>query len=199
MAPTDGVTTVVLETLCCYRGSEKAVIESVLCRIDGVLAVDANPVSQTATVTFDASRTDVPALRTAVRACGYECDGLSVPKHLCDPSALAVTDEEQRDRGGDAAPRSPEEVMGHPGHEGMSMDDMVRDMRNRFLVAALFSVPILLWSPIGRDVLGFDVAAPFGLRDDVWSLLLSLPVIFYCVVDLLHRGVGMRCAPARST
>jgi Cu2+-exporting ATPase len=59
------------------------------------------------------------------------------------------------------------------------MDAMVRDMRNRFLVAAIFSLPILLWSPIGRDVLNFDVAAPFGLRDDVWSLLLSLPVIFY--------------------
>src|ERR687892_2403221 len=52
-------------------------------------------------------------------------------------------------------------------------------MRNRFLVAAIFSVPILLWSPIGRDVFGFEVAAPFGLRDDVWMLLLSLPVIFY--------------------
>ena len=61
----------------------------------------------------------------------------------------------------------------------MSMAAMVADMRNRFLVAALFSVPILLWSPIGRDVLGFRAAAPFGLRDDVWSLLLSLPVVLY--------------------
>ena len=59
------------------------------------------------------------------------------------------------------------------------MDDMVRDMRNRFLVAALLSIPILLWSPIGRDVIGFNVAAPFGLRDDVFSLILSLPVILY--------------------
>src|SRR6266511_6414688 len=33
--------------------------------------------------------------------------------------------------------------------------------------------------PIGRDVLGFRAAAPFGLRDDVWSLLLSLPVVLY--------------------
>jgi Cu2+-exporting ATPase len=40
-------------------------------------------------------------------------------------------------------------------------------------------VPILLWSPIGRNVLGFTAAAPFGLRDHVWLLLLSLPVIFY--------------------
>jgi len=61
----------------------------------------------------------------------------------------------------------------------MSMADMVRDMRTRFLVAAVLSVPILLWSPIGRDVLGFDVGVPFGLRDDVFALILSLPVIFY--------------------
>jgi P-type Cu2+ transporter len=74
---------------------------------------------------------------------------------------------------------SPHEMMGHGGHGAMSMAAMVADMRNRFLVAAIFSVPILLWSPIGREVLGFEVAAPFGLRDDVWSLLLSLPVIFY--------------------
>jgi P-type Cu2+ transporter len=75
--------------------------------------------------------------------------------------------------------RSPHEMMGHGGHGAMSMEAMVADMRNRFVVAAIFSVPILLWSPIGREVLGFTAAAPFGLRDDVWSLLLSLPVIFY--------------------
>jgi Cu2+-exporting ATPase len=61
----------------------------------------------------------------------------------------------------------------------MSMDDMVRDMRNRFLVALVLSVPILLWSPIGREVLGFETAAPFGLRDDLFALILSLPVVFY--------------------
>src|SRR5215218_5550726 len=85
---------------------------------------------------------------------------------------------------GHAAPataplRSPHEMMGHGGHGAMSMAAMVADIRNRFLVAALFSVPILLWSPIGREVLGFQAPAPFGLRDDVWSLLLSLPVIVY--------------------
>ena len=59
------------------------------------------------------------------------------------------------------------------------MAAMVADMRNRFLVAAVLSIPVLLWSPIGREVLGFEVPAPFGLRDDVFSLILSLPVIFY--------------------
>ena len=80
-----------------------------------------------------------------------------------------------------AAPgKSSRETMGHGGgHAGMSMDAMVADMRRRFFVAAGLSIPILLYSPIGRDVLGFGAVAPFGLRDDIVSLLLSLPVVFY--------------------
>jgi Cu2+-exporting ATPase len=74
---------------------------------------------------------------------------------------------------------APEETMGHGGHAGMSMAAMVRDMRNRFAVALVLSVPIVLWSPIGRQVLGFGVPAPFGLRDDIFQLILSLPVVFY--------------------
>ena len=74
---------------------------------------------------------------------------------------------------------SPADVMGHGGHGEMSMAGMVRDMRNRFLVAVAFGVVITLWSRIGRDVLGFTVAAPFGLRDDVFQLVLSLPVLGY--------------------
>ncbi|NUU15656.1 heavy metal translocating P-type ATPase, partial [Cellulomonas humilata] len=81
---------------------------------------------------------------------------------------------------GATAPMSAQDAMGHGGHHGSgSMADMVRDMRNRFLVALLLSIPILLWSPIGRELLGFSAGTPFGLRDDVFSLLLSLPVIFY--------------------
>src|SRR5712692_6562315 len=79
----------------------------------------------------------------------------------------------------DTAMRSPHEMMGHDGDAAMSMDAMVQDMRNRFLVAAVLSVPILLWSSIGRQVLHFGVPAPFGLRDDVLQLILSLPVIGY--------------------
>ena len=43
--------------------------------------------------------------------------------------------------------RSPHDAMGHGGHGGMSMASMVADMRRRFLVAAVLSIPILLWSP----------------------------------------------------
>ncbi|HEY6798547.1 MAG TPA: heavy metal translocating P-type ATPase [Kineosporiaceae bacterium] len=184
-----GTRTTVIEVSGVHRASSKAVAEQVLSRRPGVSAVSANPVAQTATVTYDPHVTSVAHLTGWVRECGYRCAGQSVPQHVCDP--LAEPGTGQRPQAVHEAPvghqgmaahggMTPHEAMGHGGHHaGMSMADMARDMRNRFLVALVLSVPILLWSPIGRDVLGFDVAAPFGLRDDVFSLLLSLPVIFY--------------------
>jgi P-type Cu2+ transporter len=180
-----GERTAVLELQGVQWASQKARVEAILGRRVGVIRVDANPTAQTATVTYDAARTSIGALTNWIRDCGYHCAGRSVPNHICDPQADGAATTEHA---GHATPadthaspmmRSPHEVMGHGGHGAMSMEDMVREMRNRFLVAAIFSIPILLWSPVGRDVLNFGVAAPFGLRDDVWSLLLSVPVIFY--------------------
>jgi Cu2+-exporting ATPase len=182
-APESGAT-VVMHTGGIYRGSEKAVVEKALGSRPGVLAVEANPAAQTANVTYDPSRTNVADLRRWIRECGYHCAGQSVPEHVCLPMEKAGEKE-----GGKVAASThdapgqmvmaPAEAMGHGGHAGMSMDAMVRDMRNRFLVALLLSIPIVLWSPIGRQVLHFGVPAPLGLRDDVVQLLLSLPVIFY--------------------
>ncbi len=185
-----GLTTVVLEVSGVQWATEKARAESVLRRRPGVVAVEANPVAQTATVVFDPAGTSVAELAGWVRDCGFHCRGQSVPEHVCDPLAepagagAHVGHAEQVAAAEHAATpgervAAPHEVMGHGGHAEMSMAAMVADMRNRFLVAALFSVPILLWSPIGRDVLGFTAAPPFGLRDDVFGLILSLPVIFY--------------------
>jgi P-type Cu2+ transporter len=186
--------TAVLEVSGVHWATSKNVAEAVLSRRPGVVEVEANPVAQTATVTYDPSRTSVAELAGWVRDCGYHCAGQSVPEHICDPLAepAAATDKHDHLQTTDHAhpvpdadhashaPVTPQAVTGHGAHHaGMVMDDMVRDMRNRFLVAALLSIPILLWSPIGREVIGFSVAAPFGLRDDVFSLILSLPVIFY--------------------
>src|SRR5262245_49218497 len=65
--------------------SEEAIAEAVLSRRHGVLAVDVNPVAQTATVTYDPSRTSVRELSLWVRDCGFHCAGQSVPRHICDP------------------------------------------------------------------------------------------------------------------
>ncbi len=179
---------VVLETMGIQWATEQSVVECVLARVPGVHSIEVNPVAQTATVTYDPSATSVRQLRSRIEDCGYACAGESVPTHCCDPMANAdrgsdeVVSGPRRGEGHARAPAaapSAHEMMGHGGHGTTSMDAMVADMRRRFLVAAAFSIPILLWSPIGRDVLSFDVAAPFGLRDDVFMLILSLPVMAY--------------------
>ena len=175
-----------------HWATEKAVAESFLGRRPGVIAVDANPVAQTATVEFDPTKTSVTDLQQWVERCGYHCAGESVPSHICEPMEQPAAPKTGHAEGHGPpaeAPHSAHEVMGHGGHAGMSMAAMVADMRNRFLVAALFSIPILLWSPIGRDVLSFSAAAPFGLRDDVWQLLLSLPVVGWACLIFFDGAV----------
>jgi Cu2+-exporting ATPase len=159
--------------------TERAVVEAFLGRQAGVLEVDANPTAQTATVTYDPRRTSVAELSRVVEQCGYHCAGQSVPNHLCEPTAEPMDAPPTQVPAKAPQPAAPEIAAGHGGHAGMSADGMARDMRNRFLVAAILSVPILLWSPIGRQVLHFTVPAPLGMRDDVFQLLLSLPVIGY--------------------
>ncbi|HSO15127.1 MAG TPA: heavy metal translocating P-type ATPase, partial [Arthrobacter sp.] len=228
----------VVEVRGLHWATSKAVVEHVLLQRPGVAAVDANPVAQTATVSYDPSVTSLEQISGWIRDCGYHCRGESVPDHICYPmDETAPTTETRHDTAGHppsghvhpgaahptqrvhptpdrrglqvGAPetaephpshvhppvdshaghgpgphpgttRTPQEMMGHGGHHGgMSMDDMVKDMRNRFLVAAILSVGVTLFSPMGRDMLGFTAPTPFGLRDDVMALILSLPVIFY--------------------
>ncbi|WP_308284527.1 heavy metal translocating P-type ATPase [Pseudonocardia oceani] len=182
---------VVLELDGLQWATETNAVEAVLGRRPGVIGVEANAVGQTATVTFDSATTTVEDLAGWVRDCGYHCAGESVPDHLCAPAPTTPGKQGKHDGAGhDGAGHdatagstdkmgSPAEVMGHGGHGETSMAAMVADMRNRFLVALVFAVVITLWSQIGRQVFGFTVAAPFGLRDDVFQLILSLPVIGY--------------------
>ena len=181
-----------------HYASEKAVVEKALSQHPGVLRVDANPVAQTATVIFDPAVTTVTQLTQQVKDCGYHCEGPSVPCSVCDPPA----EEEASARPTEVATGGIEHMDGmeHPrgdhragqaragagsvraaghDHAGMSMAAMLKDMRNRFLVALILTVPIALWSPLGRSVMGTELPTPFGLHVDIWQFVLSLPVIFY--------------------
>jgi Cu2+-exporting ATPase len=168
--------TIVLHVGGLHYATEKAVVEQVLAHRPGVVAVDANAVAQTATVTFDPAVTSVEELRGWVEDCGYHCAGQSTPGHLCDP--LVDPDHGPHDH---AAVERADDAHGHGhgGHAGMSMEAMTRDMRNRFLVALLFTIPIVAWSTVGTKLLGTELATPLGMNRDVWLLLLSLPVVLW--------------------
>ena len=180
--------TAVLDVRGILRATQQNTVAAVLGRRPGVLDVEVNAVAQSANVVFDPRRTSLAELRAWVTECGYHCAGQSVPAHICDPMdepdppGPARAAEAVRPAHAGHVPEgvpSPDEAMGHGGPDEMSMAAMVADMRNRFLVAVLFSVPIVIWSPIGEEVFGWHAPVPFGLRPDVWALLLSLPVIFY--------------------
>ena len=84
------------------------------------------------------------------------------------------------------APATQADHSGHTGdHMGHDMSDpamaqaMERDMRNRFFVALVLTIPTVLYSPLGMNLLGLRLPT-FGLGENVIMLLLTTPVVFYC-------------------
>ncbi|HEX5640836.1 MAG TPA: heavy metal translocating P-type ATPase, partial [Thermoleophilia bacterium] len=178
--------TVVLDASGQWSADEGRIVERGLRSRTGVLAAAANPVAQTVTVSYDPAVTSPRELRDWILRCGYHCAGESVPRHICAPlpddSASAGAPDTHEAAGAPEtrhAGRHPDEAAGHAGHGGMSMAAMARDLRDRFIVAAVLAVPIMFWSPMGTALLGRELPAPFGVSSEVFQFLLSLPVVFY--------------------
>jgi Cu2+-exporting ATPase len=174
---TDPAATVVLHVGRQFRASEKAVVEAVVGRHPGVVSVEANPVAQTATVRYNPSVTSVHELRRVVERCGFECAGCNLPGCLCDPLHEPSSPEEAHDPAAVARAHQPS-GHGEGGHAGHSMEQMAREMRNRFLLSLVFTLAILAWSSVGKSLFGSELGTPFGLDRNLWQLLLSLPVLY---------------------
>jgi len=79
--------------------------------------------------------------------------------------------------GGEAAHQM-SDMMHDMGHApGMSMQDMANDMRNRFMVALLFAIPVFLYSPMGK-MFG-DFATPFGMDRNLFLFIVATGAIAY--------------------
>ena len=74
----------------------------------------------------------------------------------------------------------------HGGHGGMAHDmsdpamaaAMERDIRTRFFVALVLTIPTVLYSPLGQQFLGLTLPTPIPAN---WiMLLLTTPVVFWC-------------------
>ena len=63
------------------------------------------------------------------------------------------------------------------GHSGKDLPAMVRDMRNRFWICLIFTVPIFVYAPMG----GFfkPPAPPFGLELNLWLFFFASAAILY--------------------
>ena len=76
----------------------------------------------------------------------------------------------------DAAPAKAAEIAHEMGHGGKDLPAMARDMRNRFWICLIFSVPIFVYSPMG---LFTPPAPPFDLDLNVWLLIFATLAVVY--------------------
>ncbi len=171
-------------------------VERQLSTLAGVHHVDVNYVAGSATVHYDEAKTTLQAIRQRVVDCGYHCRGELVPAHICDPEGHKMTGDahaghmvgggqppmskpvEARHAGHGASAQPTSDMMHDMGHApGMSMQDMANDMRNRFLVALLFAIPVFLYSPMGK-MFG-DFATPFGLDNKLFLFIVASGAIIY--------------------
>ena len=143
--------------------------------LPGVYHAHANPASASVTVHYDAAVTNEAALREAVRECGYHCRGEMQPDHVCK---LAEPDPHAAHAKHAAQPGAMDEMAHEMGHgAGMDMAGMVRDMRNRFTVCLAFTIPILVWMPMGLPLPTPPV--PFGMALDRWLFILATGAIVW--------------------
>jgi Cu2+-exporting ATPase len=140
-------------------------------RLPGVHEVKVNYASGSATLSFDAEQTSLAAIESLIRECGYHCGGEILPAHLCVSEAPRAAPAGETALGHDAMTHE----MGHGA--GMDAHAMARDMRNRFWVALLFSLPVFLLSPMGG--MGALWKLPASVDLDLVLFVLASGAILY--------------------
>jgi Cu2+-exporting ATPase len=176
------------------------VIEKHLRALKGVQGATANFASASATVDYDEAAVSAGELEQAVRDCGFHCRGEVVPRHVCEPGQDTVA--HHRHAAADTAAKRADHAV-HAGHDemadmghgpGMDMQSMARDMRNRFLISLVFTIPIFFLQPMGMEAM--RVEPPFGLPLKPLLFVLASAAILYpgwpffiAAVRALRHGV----------
>jgi len=171
-------------------------VEKQLSKLTGVKNAEVNYVAGSATVRYDEAAIDLKAIKARVQECGYHCAGERTPKHVCvpeDPPAAAAAvagapapyaahvhdaHEAAQVHAEHAAPGKTDAMAHEMGHGGsMDMQAMVSDMRNRFWVCLLFTIPIFIYSPMGG--MFTPPAPPFGLPLNQWLFILATVAVIW--------------------
>src|SRR6266568_3292943 len=172
-------------------------IEKHLGKLAPIAHVEASYVSQTATITYDETQLDEAQLREMVKECGFACGAplttftfsgsiatASPPteaaraqtpmahpamEHHAHAEAPAKTDMGAMDHG----------MMGHDMGDPAMARAMEADMRHRFFVSLLLTIPVVLYSPLGINLFKLHLPTPFGISPNWVLLVLSTPVVWW--------------------
>jgi len=181
-------------------------VEKQLAKLPGIVKAEVNRVSGSTTVEYDETVIHLTDIKAKLDECGHHCHGELVPRHICRPEdppgdvvasgmagehantaarlaalrrhsdhVLAATHGAKEKAEAHAAHAQMAHDMGHGA--GMDMGKMVRDMRNRFWICLVFTIPVFLYAPMGMQIP--MPAPPFGLAMNQWLFLLASAAILY--------------------
>ncbi|MFN4142118.1 heavy metal translocating P-type ATPase [Aestuariivirga sp.] len=158
-----------------FTALDNQAVEKRIAALRGVHHAHVNPTAASASVMFDPLVVTEVELVAAIRACGVHCSGEAVPNHVCPPGAGTPVSHAAHEAAG-AAGHDMHADMGHgPGGD---MKAMARDMRNRFFVALVFTLPVFLWSEMGH-MIGFTAPPPFGIDRNVLLFVFAALAVVY--------------------
>ncbi len=173
----------------CFSGTELAGLEQFVAAQPGVRSVAADRTRSVLDVAYDPARISSDALGRLLREEGYGCECVQSPDSCCQPGHPAAGRPDQVDvhqhhpshvaatGAQDTAPQDEHAAGGHDAHAGHGAD-MVASMLRRFVVSAVLTVPIVVFSPIG-GALGLPSEPPFGLSMGWFGLILATPVVLW--------------------
>jgi Cu2+-exporting ATPase len=176
-------------------------LEAAIARLPGVHGADASFATARLKVDYDPAQVDARQISDAIRGCGFDCappDAGHGGGHGAGPPAASAFSHRHAHPSNTSmsAPATAHAHAGHTGrgsgtasaaatgsgdphagmHHGGDLHAAARDMRNRFLVAAVFSIPLFIWSPMG---MGTAPATPFGLSSNLWLFILASGAVLY--------------------
>ena len=161
-------------------------IEQKLMALPGVHHAQTNAVNGTTAVHYDETQSSLADMEKVIADCGLTCHGESLPLHhgghtvhsqSATPQAEHAGHEGHEMAGKDAGGAMDHSA--HGGRAGMTMADMARDMRRRFFVSLILTIPVFLYSPLFTRFFNINLPLPFGISESVIGFLLTTPIILY--------------------
>src|SRR6266700_1094784 len=173
-------------------------IEKHLGKLAPIAHVEASYVSQTITVTYDETRLGEEQLREMVKDCGFAC-GAPLTRFTGPSGTVSQPTETEaarahrtmvlpamEDRAQASAPAKMDmgivdhSMMGHDMSDPAMARAMEADMRNRFFVSLLLTIPVILYSPLGTSLFKLHLPTPFGISLNWILFVLATPIVWWC-------------------
>jgi copper-(or silver)-translocating P-type ATPase len=161
-------------------------IEKRLDKIKAITSVEASYVSQTATITYDETAISEAQLRDLVKDCGFVCGEPRVFQSTrMSTAALPAMDMEHHSMHDQKTMHHTMENMSamsgmHDMSDPVMAHEMEVDIRNRFFIAFILTIPIILYSSLGTTLFHLYLPTPFGVNPNWVLLILCTPVVWWC-------------------